>query len=783
MIKLWLFLWGALMWITLSAQDLSKKIDIVKPYGLGERALPAERFAKKEFTPFRRFFFNTTTRYNYVFHSKILLEKIYRLAQDTFQDDYTRPLAFYNYDLRFTQTGLAPQLDSLLEKTTSGILLRDVRNHWAPQLYLYMGQAYYLKQAFDSALMIFQFIQYHYQEKKVRAAKAVTKGAFTSGDFKTRTSKHFFQKEGAGWWAHTIARNDALVWLVRTHIALGNNYDAQTLMETLRRDSYLPKRLIPFLNEVSAYYYYTTGDLGKAAQYMTGTLDLARDRKEKGRRCFQIAQWYQQIKRNDLATKFMGMAAKFSYDPVLEIHAKLNLFLQEQHPNVFIINDHIKELLRFSRQEHFKRYKDLIYYACAQMALKKNDLEEAMGFMRRSADYARAENSPRKNIIYLKMADMLWDKKSYYPAAKLIDSIRLPDTLLYERQEEIRIKQGYLKDFVRYYDSYILQDSLQRLASYSEPERRKVLEKIAEEKQNEIEIEIYRRRVMQSPGVGGYTETRSKWYFDDPKQIATGIKRFQEQWGIRKNADKWRLSARIDFSVSQERTQPEPSALDSLSALTKKEFEDKIAADIPLTPEQRKKSNLLSATALYHLGDIAYLYIKDGVLAEQYFLDILHSYKDFPEREAVFLRLYFVLQKQSSAHTAAKKAALKKQYLSEYPKGAYVALFQHKKAPLNQELEALYFQAYQEYRWRRFPKCMGYLERLTQKDLHKTYALKTDYMKAMYALARKDTQQAAVLLGGIVRQAAETEDTILAVRSKMYLEKIKQQAKAALLKP
>ena len=74
---------------------------------------------------------------------------------------------FYPYTLENTASQQV-ELDSVIYKSTAGILLHDLRNDWVDNLYLLIGKAYYFRKTFDSAALTFQFINYNLfpQEEK-----------------------------------------------------------------------------------------------------------------------------------------------------------------------------------------------------------------------------------------------------------------------------------------------------------------------------------------------------------------------------------------------------------------------------------------------------------------------------------------------------------------------------------------------------------------------------------------------------------------------------------------
>ena len=107
--------------------QLGLSFDIPKPKQYEERQLRSEKTDQKKFSIPARFIQNTTTHYNYFFNAHNKLNEIISRAKEAHIDDYTQLLSFYNYDLDVTARD-SVQLDSVIYKATSGIVLHDLRS-------------------------------------------------------------------------------------------------------------------------------------------------------------------------------------------------------------------------------------------------------------------------------------------------------------------------------------------------------------------------------------------------------------------------------------------------------------------------------------------------------------------------------------------------------------------------------------------------------------------------------------------------------------------------------
>ena len=64
------------------------------------------------------------------------------------QDDYSKLLSYYPYNLENTASQTS-ELDSVIYKSTAGILIHDLRTDWVDNLYFLIGKSYYYKKDFD----------------------------------------------------------------------------------------------------------------------------------------------------------------------------------------------------------------------------------------------------------------------------------------------------------------------------------------------------------------------------------------------------------------------------------------------------------------------------------------------------------------------------------------------------------------------------------------------------------------------------------------------------------
>src|SRR5258706_5457446 len=241
--------------ITADAFDeLGISFQLKKPKEFDNRTLRSEKSDKAKFGFPKRFIQNTVTHYNYFFNANNKLNEVLDRAKVSFKDDYSQLLPFYNYSLDVTAADTI-QLDSINYKSQTGLALHDLRNDWADNLYLLCGISYYLKKQFDSAYMMFQFINYAFA-KKEKDGYYINIGSKMDGNnaFSIATQEKSSLPRKV--FSEPPSRNEAFIWQIRNFLAQDQYAEAASLIITLKNDPACPNRLQNDLDEVQAYSLY-----------------------------------------------------------------------------------------------------------------------------------------------------------------------------------------------------------------------------------------------------------------------------------------------------------------------------------------------------------------------------------------------------------------------------------------------------------------------------------------------------------------------------------------------
>jgi outer membrane protein assembly factor BamD (BamD/ComL family) len=660
--------------------------DLNKPPRWENRVLASETSNNgKKFKKWRHFVQNNITHYNYYYNSNEKLKMVVARAKTQFKDDYTKFLPFYN----FTRDATAAQkkeLDSIVYKCTMGILIHDTRNDWTDNLYLLMGESYFYKKFYDSAYITFQFINWAFAPKE-KDGYFIPIGSNYNHDEggdankvstpeKQKTLEKVFELPPP-------SRNDALIWKIKTDLAQNEYIQAASLMEVLDHDPQFPARLRPSLAEVRALYYYQQGIYDSTAYFLIKALPAAETREEYARWEYLIAQCYDKMDHSYESKTFYERCYSHTYDPVLDIYARLNAIRQNKEGGVDYIDKNIQVLVKMARKDRFEAYRDIIYYTAAQMELERKNRQGAINFLQLCVKNS-APNGTQKTKAFLQLANINFEDKHYRIAKSLYDSVNMVELSAQGDIGWLNDRKAGLAIIVAQLQVMDRQDSLQRIAALPPAQRDILLKKMAR----------YLRHLQglkdqdEDEGVGLALNSQNKnvpdmfssssnanaadWYFNNPNLKAKGYTDFKTRWGNRPNADNWEIASLTKTNLNANSRNNAGFNLDSVNRSAAKPGIDykSLLAGLPLTPEKMKKSNDSIENALFLLGRGYQEGIQDYHSAIDTYDSLLTKFPATKKEEQTLLNLYYCYTKLGDQDNANRMLELLKQ---RYPKGAFTA--------------------------------------------------------------------------------------------------------------
>jgi len=654
----------------LHAQGPSLSFDLKKPQKFENRKLASEKTESRKFHMVRRFTQNGTTKFNYHFNAYKKLADVIARGKAMHKDDYSRLLSFYNYSLEQTAKDKI-ELDSVIYKANAGILLHDLRNSWVDNLYMLMGEAYYFKNTLDSAYYSFQFINYAFSPKEKdgydkpigsNANKDEGGSVFT---ISTKENTSLLKKA----WSRPPSRNESFIWQIRTYIAKDELPEAAGLIETLKNDPNFPERLKTDLAEMQAWWFYKQQVYDSAALYLEKALPNAENREETSRWLYLIGQMYERANKPADAGKFYEKAVGHTLNPVLEVYARLNAIRQNKGDEK-VIQENINELVRMARKDRYVAYRDIIYYAAAEMELERNNIAGAKALLIRATQYPGEDPSVRSKAFLL-LGDLCFKEKNYPDAKRFYDSITTLKPDLVDLTALNKLKAA-LSKIVAYQNTINREDSLQRIAAMPDAEREIYIKKLVkqlrktqglkEDDNGEFSGGPLSFNDNNGPGDMFSSSAKGDWYFYNAALKGKGYTEFKGQWGNRPNVDNWQRLAAIKQSGTTVAANADAEGGGKTAAAGPISYEE-LLKSVPLTPTQIATSNDSIERAQFNLGKAYLEGLEDYTSAINTLEGFLIRFPESKNRpEALFLLAYCYSKTGDAAKAAAVQSELKQKY-------------------------------------------------------------------------------------------------------------------------
>jgi tetratricopeptide (TPR) repeat protein len=593
-------------------------------------------------------------------------------AAATQPDDYTKLLPFFTFEL--SESAGDPLLDSVIYKCTAGILLHDLRSDWVDKLYLLMGRAYLLQKHFDSAAVVFQYINYAFAPKDdgydvpIGSNASNTNGVFTIA---TRESK--------SWWKKIVSippsRNESFLWQARNHIEQENYVEAATLLELLRKDPQFPSRLRPMLHEMAAYVAYKQGIWEQAALELTESLKLESSQPNIDRSSYLCAQLFALARQNTEAVTWFNRAIQTTHDPLLEIYARLEIAELAASSQNNAVQQNLEELLKMAKKDRYEGNLDIIYYAAAQLEIKQKHWEGAIQLLQKSIA-AGNQNDQQRDKSYLQLADVFYIQKNYGRALACYDSIRAPLTnpveakRVAERRPALKILAGNQEIIQR-------EDSLQYLASLTAEERALAVKKVWRQirKEKGLKDLPVNDPVGISNPMGSQTlfttAGSGEFYFLNANLRTKGLSEFKNKWGNRPNVDNWRRQSMVNRTLNRLTavSDPQGTIVNAVTNMDDKEITpESLYKHIPLDDMKMSESNTKLLKALLENALTFQNQLEDYPSAIEIYELILKRFPESSEVEPALFNLIYCYKKMGNM---AASEAMNKRLREEFSSGKY----------------------------------------------------------------------------------------------------------------
>ncbi|PCJ25171.1 MAG: hypothetical protein COA97_08485 [Flavobacteriales bacterium] len=529
---------------------------------------------KKGFT--HRAYQHTVSRYNGYFNAKEIYKTNKNRIYDEYKYDFSEIIPLFIYPDEAQSKSMYPDMDKIIEKTSTVIdrhsmfIKKEEYNRWIDDNYMLMGKARFYKQEYFLGEEVFEYV-----------AKA-------------------FKKEDV--------KYEALIWLARTHIELGNMNKSESYL-TLIEEQGVPKKYSSEFNALHANFYIKKHNYDDAITKLTKALETTKKRKTKRRFNYVLAQLWLKKKEFGKASELFSKVIKLKPRYDMMFNAKISRALSFD-PASGEQKDIKKMLSKMVKDGKNSDFLDQIHYALADIAFKEGDEEKGIYHLQKSAALS-VSNNKQKALSYLRLGELFYNKPLYMESQAYYDSCLtvLPED--YSRYETIYERS---KALTRLVDNILIvqeEDSLQKLAS-NESYRNEVIEKLVqeaidEEERKKAELENDNQIIsVNNTGIAGNLPNSGKWYFYNTTTLGFGFTDFRKNWGNRKLEDNWRRSNKETVASFDDDLEDDldSTTLNDSTIINEKTIPEYYLQYIPLTDEKMNVSHNKIIESLYALGNI-----------------------------------------------------------------------------------------------------------------------------------------------------------------------------------
>ena len=597
-----------------------------------------------------RAFHRTAAHYNGYFNGVESLKEGVAKLEKNHQEDYSALLPTTILGDSKQAQKIFPQLNRVIDKAALVVEYHSMeikgieKNKWIDDSYFLMGKALFYKQEYGKAIEMLSYVSREYDG---------------------------------------YVSDMAVLWSTRAHIEMGNFTTAENQLLYLESDARLKKPDRVLLAEVNANYQLKKGNLDEVIEYLETALKYNKDKVKKARFTYIIAQLYQQLEDYETAYEYFDKVVKMNPDYEFKFNALLSR-ARAFNPKYNDSSKLISEIEKMLKDDKNIDYKDQIYYALAEIAIKEDNEDLAKDHL---LNYTASNlgNDQQQSISHLALANIYFDEASYLYAQGHYDTAMTFLSQNHPDYDVLSKKRNSLNDLVDLYNTISLQDSLMTLALLDEDALLEMIDKIIEEKKEE---DRKAKEALKS-SVGGRQNPNSRnqfnpmaggggaWYFYNPSAVSFGYSEFITKWGERKLEDNWRRKNKQQIAFEGDEEGEEDKDIYS------REYYLEI---IPISDSAKLATVDLIVQSFYQLGLIYKEELKDYPEALEVYETLLAAYPKNKYEALSYYQLYtthLLLEENLPAQSYFEKLQ------KEYPNSDYLKMIMDPESYYSQNTEQI----------------------------------------------------------------------------------------------
>jgi len=574
--------------------------------GLGVIFLAACSSQRNTFT--NRAFHNLTSHYNAYYLADTKIKAVENEVVGNYKEDYTQVLPVFIPIDSATITKNKLSLDSARELSSKAIDWHRI-SKWVDDSYYLLGKIDYLQAQVDDSKNAFRYVNSQSKDKDLR--------------------------------------HRALISLLQLYIDQQAVEDANFTIDYLSKETGINDDNAFALYKTLAYYYETKGDQQGIIGALDKAVDYTKNKKERSRIHFILAQRYQREGVDALAFDYYKKSLEGN--PPYEREFFATLYAQ-QVAELNATKDLKKARNYYEglyKDPKNKDLKDVVVYEQALFEEKQGNLPLSKQLLHKAAK--ETGSIPRlKGYIYQKLADLsLQGSKDYRATKYYLDSaltfIKAEDPVAIALEE----KKLTLDTYVFHRERVEKTDSLLQLASLSVEEQTRRVQNFLDEETKRM-AEVAKQSSPEKPNsifdnllAFGDKGSGSTFYFDNGAAMQQGALDFVRTWGNRPLQDNWRRKAASFQAVSQGpegRSTADSTAAGAAQDSTGLPSLESLLATIPSSPQQIQEAADALETSYFELGKVLFFDLKETEQSGTYLEKLISTYpKTIKKPEAYYL--------------------------------------------------------------------------------------------------------------------------------------------------
>ena len=677
----------------------------------------------KKNTAFNRKYQALNTRYNVYFNANESFKKGYKKIDENYSPDYSHVIPVFAVSDVSTSGVAKGDMSRAIEKCESAIQEHSIQkkpkkkyekmhdaayvnfynqeefNSYMDEVWMLMGQAKYYSNDYLAASANFTYVMKHFStdEKLVLQAS---------------------------------------IWKARSLKELGWLYEADEIMNKIDEES-VPYDVVNLYHGAMADLLLAHKEYEVALPHLLKAAETEKDRVQRTRFYFVIAQIYQMLKKNEESYAYYEKVIKSN--PTYQMTFNANI-LQTEVVSGSSEADLVKRLDKMAKNRNNADYLDQIYYAMGNIYLAKKDTAKALDYYQTSADTS-VRNGLEKAQTLITMGDIYYGRKNYVKAQPCFsEAFSIIDQ---KHDDYFRVSKlsMVLDELVQNYEVYSLQDSLLTLSTASKADLssaiNRAIKKVLDEEQRErdrlarereeqkqLDLEIENMAVMDSRALG--TTQASLWYFYNKSTVDKGKLEFRRKFGQRRLEDNWNRRNKSIMVFAEENLADKidmESMISGDSIVTDKDLDDKsIPADqnpkraeyylkqIPFNEDQKSVANEELSNALFNMAVVYDEKLMDYPKALETYEEFVRRYPNDPRAADAYYCCYRIAEKMNDA---SMSGTYRNNLITTYPQSKYAKIlsnpnYRERLERMQSEQDSLYEQTYAAYLKGDVQKVMDY---------------------------------------------------------------------------